>query len=403
MSKFIFGLLYALSGVSAWALPLQNQESASETPVIQFAPSPTPSGDVPSNNSVAVPCSTVVINNIRAQESSPLVSCGCYLYGNDCPEHLKNSKGLFVDLERRFQKYVDPSLVPSEAKSIQAARGLYQGVDQNPMLADGGNIPFCNGGTICSLLPTPFSTKDGAPFAELDTNHLGASCGKYRNIEVKVRKGKAAIVRFISDIKGGVGTRERAYVCGGYVASIGHHYQKVRSEIENTMQLSLPPSGSTPHACQVFAKNLQGANVKFDQATQAFKNEFVKQRNISDIWNCDKKENELTDAAGNRRVSMTHLCGARASLQNAFSQLAVCVIAANAQKDYQAQLGDPGVASRNLRRVSEQVNARCDGEIRRAKPKDQAALNARAQACYEREYASAFKELFESQWSPYAK
>lgn len=393
------------------------------TPDILPGSLPT-SAPAPTSLSVNAPCSAADTASLVATPGgnrSPMVSCACLYEGQGCPKHISNPKranpfkGLYAEVQSRLQKYIDPTdpvRAPSSAiapSPTPSSAGLYQGVERTFDEAFRPDAPFCNGKPICSLLPTAFTKREDSLFSELDTNHRGQSCGQFRQLNVKVRKNKPALVQFKSDLERDIGTRERSYFCGGYVASIAHHYRLLREELAANNSISLPASGSAPHACQKFADafNVQSKRLNSDPIRRttmnALSDELAQQKNIQDIWNCDRIFEDQPDAGNNRRISFTHLCGARASLIQAFTQLAVCKVSADANADYASQFGDADKALANLKRVSEQVNTACDGEIRRAKPKSEAELTRLSQACYQNRAPAAFRDLFGSRWSPYAQ
>lgn len=420
----------SVATLDGWARPLLPAEPVLTPDIL---PDAIPTGaPAPTSLTVAAPCvadsaSADPVRFAPGPQSgggrSPLVSCACLYQGQGCPKHISNPKqanffrGLYAELEAKLQNYIDPRLAGSRAPASPLAApspsasplGLYQGMESSFDEALMPSVEYCNKAPICSLLPTSFTKRDGNLFAELDTNHAGQSCGEFRRLNVKVRKGKPALVQFKSDLARGVGGRERSYFCGMYVGILGHHYRLLREELESTNAITLPPGGSAPHPCQKFAESFQAQSKRltgdlFKRTNfAALGDELAQQKNIKDIWNCDANLSDLGDAAGSKRVSLTHLCGARASLIQAFTQLAVCKVSAGAAADNAAEFGDATRALASLKQVSEQVNTRCDGEIRRAKPKSETALTRLAQACYNREAPGAFRSLFESRWRPYAQ
>lgn len=243
------------------------------------------------------------------------------------------------------------------------------------------------GSPVCSLVASPLTANKSE--TRVDHTPIGKSCGTPIGIDVR-REGRRIYTKITkNDPAGPNGSLESGYIRGALMPGISCFLQKVENELSTSKGVGTGAILGSASACAAFAKDYQSAVERLLAAP-----------NINDIKNCKNSWDPANQDRGELRQSSPQLCGARASLEAAFAQIAACEVFARASAHYKNRIGGVERQRGLYRTLFSDVFGACQKECKdkvSSRPSD-SELTACARGCYEREMPEFFADVFKDAW-----
>jgi len=181
--------------------------------------------------------------------------------------------------------------------------------------------------------------------------------------------------------------------------ALSSNTDEVLNELSCTQSLTIDENG----ACYKQAQNVLGLISSLQSASASL----GKAANINDIDYCQASFGPVATASGtpssantanltgNLRQSASFLCSARAKLEAAYGQLAVCDIFSRAQSDYNAKTG-PAVQPQFFSTMTQAMDSTCRAQCKSSTsiPSLQSCINQ----CYQQNVQSYFQTTMNSYW-----
>lgn len=259
--------------------------------------------------------------------------------------------------------YTGPSgvlpLLDEQVKKLVDApeRSLYRGENPDPDNTD-PSITHAFGTPVCNPVPNPYFNSSKA---ELETNHLGESCGEPFHFKVNASSSGVVAKMYTS---GKYGTREGAYLRGSWVQALTCYWQQVKTEISSSRKLKINP------ACSAIGDAMAELSAGSADIASTMNKQLGSSKSLSEIWKCEATELEKGSPGdpdvGKLRQKAQQLCAARASFETLFTQLAMCEVTTRAGKAYRRLASSPDQFLDQLkegaaRTCNKRCNSQCSG------------------------------------------
>jgi hypothetical protein len=192
---------------------------------------------------------------------------------------------------------------------------------------------------------------------------------------------------------------ERTQLAGSYMLALSSNTDEVLNELSCAQSLTIDTSG----ACYVEAQQVLG----LISTLQSAATQLGQAANIHDIDYCQASFGPVASASGtpsiantatltgNLRQSASFLCSARAKLEAAYGQLAVCDIFSRAQNDYLTKTG-PALQPQFFSTMTQAMDSTCRAQCKSSTsiPSLQSCINQ----CYQQNVQSYFQTTMNSYW-----
>lgn len=232
---------------------------------------------------------------------------------------------------------------------------------------------------VCS----PIAIAQSGGKAEIESNHLGESCGSFTQLHLDTSNKILKI-----DPRGA--TRESAY----------QHSARALAFIqaEKGLIASLERSGKfdVPQGCGAIAEEIKKASgrvAEFKKNNPQIVSSSCSAETEFAVKACDESEQNREGAA-----AACLLMGASENLYAAHFQLLECSLRRKAEELFLSAFGSEKAHESFAKMIDEKVKAPCQNEIESSKESNEGKLNRMINACYQRKIVPAFVEYLKSKF-----